>query len=199
MQEIDYSDVNDHEELMKPVEQVMAGLQAIVDEARGHTKKILELEDELKKAKALLKGITQDTLPRALREAGFGDVGFPCTDGTVVMVKDKMDQAVKVENREEAWNWLERNRLGDILKREVTIAFAVGDGEKAKALKSELETKYMRSVESRRWVEPATLKSVLAKLIKKQGKDPNAPVVPLDLFGVREYSEAVFQAPKEKK
>lgn len=197
--DIDYSDVNDHQEVMKPVEQVKAGLQIIVDQARKHEAEILRLEGLLKDEKKKFKGIMEDTLPRALRESGFGDVGFPAADGTVITVKNKMEQSVLADRREEAWDWLERHDQSDIIKREVTLAFAVNEGDKAKELKARLEQEYMRSVDSRRWVEPATLKARLGDMMKAQADNPNAPVVDRELFGIREFDVAVFTTPKNKK
>lgn len=197
--EIDYSDVNDHQEVMKPVEQVKAGLQIIVDQARKHEAEILRLEGLLKDEKKKFKGIMEDTLPRALRESGFGDVGFPAADGTVITVKNKMEQSVLADRREEAWDWLERHNQSDIIKREVTLAFAVNEGDKAKELKARLEQEYMRSVDSRRWVEPATLKARLGDMMKAQADSPDAPVVDRELFGIREFDVAVFTTPKNKK
>lgn len=197
--DIDYSDVNDHQEVMKPVEQVKAGLQIIVDQARKHEAEILRLEGLLKDEKKKFKGIMEDTLPRALRESGFGDVGFPAADGTVITVKNKMEQSVLADRREEAWDWLERHNQSDIIKREVTLAFAVNEGDKAKELKARLEQEYMRSVDSRRWVEPATLKARLSDMMKAQADNPDAPVVDRELFGIREFDVAVFTTPKNKK
>lgn len=197
--EIDYSDVNDHAEVMKPVEQVKAGLQVIVDQVRKHEAEIIRLETALKDEKKKFKGLMEDTLPRALRESGFGDVGFPASDGTVITVKNKMEQSVLADRREDAWNWLEKHGQSDIIKREVTLAFAVGEGEKAAALKKKLEEEYARSVDSRRWVEPATLKSRLGDMLENQKVDPNAPVVDRELFGIREFDTAVFTAPKKSK
>lgn len=194
--EVDYSAFNDSQ-VMTPVEEVKAGLQKIVDEALGYEKEIVEAEDKLKKAKAKHRGIMEDVLPKALKKAGFGEVGFPCTDGTVIKVRSKIENSVPAARREEAWDWLEAHNHGDILKREVVVPFMVKEGEDAKKLREEMEKRFLRTVLCERRAEPATLKSLLTGLLEKQAKEAGATVVPRDLFGIREFDVAEFKSPKK--
>jgi hypothetical protein len=195
--DVDYSAFNDAS-VMKPVEQVKAGLQQIVDEARQYEREIAEAEAALKKSKEKYRGIMEDVLPKALREAGFGDVGFPSSDGTIITVASKVENSVPAARRNEAWDWLEKNGQGDILKREVTVPFMVKEGDKAKELQDRLAKEFMRTVVCERRAEPATLKSVLVKMMEAQAKVEGAVVVPRDLFGIREFDIAVMKAPKKK-
>jgi hypothetical protein len=193
--DVDYSAFNDSQ-VMKPVQQVQADLQKIVDEAQMRERNIVELEEKLKFEKKCLKGIVEDVLPRALKDAGFGEVGFPLADGTLVKVNSKVECHVLADRREEAWDWLEANGQGDILKREVTIPFLVKEGEDAKKLQTELQNKYLRSVSCDRRAEPSTLKATLVKMMERQSTTEGAVVVPRELFGIREMDVAVFKAPR---
>lgn len=196
--DVDYSAVNDHAQVMKPVEIVKAGLQAIVDEALKYESDIVKAESDLKAAKAKYRTLVEDTLPKALREAGFGEVGFPSTDGTVIKVADKVETSVLADRRNEAWDWLDKNGKGDVIKREVTIAFMVKEQDKADAAHKLLSDTFHRSVDTNRWVEPATLKSIITKMLEDQKARPDATIVDRELFGVREFQIATFKKPKPK-
>lgn len=160
----------------------------LVAEAQKYEKEILESEEDLKKAKDKLRAVVEGALPKAMREAGLPE--FTTESGINVKVKDKITNSILAANREKAWDWLEENGHGDILKREVVVAFGVTEGEKAKEVALALQKEHARAVQCQRKAEPATVKSLLARLIEENAE------VPRDLFGVRELTVAEFKMKK---
>lgn len=193
----DYSDYNDAS-VMNPVEQVKEGLQKIVDEADGYSVQVRYHEAQMKKAAENLRSIVEDLLPKALKQAGFGDVPFPTKDGRLISVEAKLTTSVLAARREESFDWLEKNGHGDIVKTEVSIPFVVGEVDVAKALRVELEKKFGRTVDCSRKVEPSTLKKAVKNMLEAQKTEENAVIVPRDLFGIREFDVATFEVPKKK-
>lgn len=163
-------------------------LNALVREAQGYEREIVEAEEALKKAKDKLRAVVQDALPKAMKEAGLPE--FTTESGITVKVKDKIENSIPAARREEAWDWLEQNGHSDILKREVTVAFGVTEGELAKQVAMTLQQEHNRSVLCQRKAEPATVKALLARLIEDKKS------VPRDLFGVRELTVAEFKTKK---
>lgn len=181
-------DYGDYAKQGETIANAGAVLNALVSEAQGYEKEIAEAEESLKKAKDRLRAVVQDALPKAMKEAGLNE--FTTESGIVVKVREKIENSIPAARRNEAWDWLEKNGHADILKREVTIAFNLSEGELAQQVARQLMEEHNRSVQCERWAEPATVKSLLSRLIDEKKS------VPRDLFGVRELTIAEFKTKK---
>jgi len=181
-------DYGDYSKQGETIANAGAVLNALVSEAQGYEREIAEAEDTLKKAKDRLRAVVQDALPKAMKEAGLSE--FTTDSGIVVKVREKIENSIPAARRNEAWDWLEQNGHSDILKREVTIAFNLNERELAQQVVNDLMNEYQRSVKCERWAEPATVKSLLSRLIEDKKS------VPRDLFGVRELTVAEFKTKK---
>lgn len=186
-----------------PWEQARAALSVLVSEAQAEEKAIADLEKQVEEKKARLKGIVERTLPEAMRKAGVFDTGFTTVDeGLVVKGKSGITTSVLKDNRGEAYDWLEANGHKDIVKNEVSIAFAVGEGAKAKECAAALTAQWKRTVNAERKVEPATLKKVIGDIIEankeKAEKGEEIVEVPKELFGVREFDTVSIKPAKAK-
>lgn len=169
----------------------MEGLKSLVDEARQYEREIVEAEEQLKARKDRLRAVVEDALPKAMRMAGM-NTGDSINIGEVeVTLRDKIENSIPADRRQEAMDWLEANGHSDIVKRTVSIAFAVGETQLAADTKTALEKEHGRTVLCERKAEPATVKSILTQLIVAQKS------VPRDLFGVREFSIAAFKNKKK--
>ena len=173
------------EEQVTPLAQALEGLQGLVDEAQGYEREIAEAEEKVKKAKDKLRAIVEDAMPKMMKKAGLDE--FTTSTGLKVKRRNKIENSIPAARRNEAWDWLETNGHGDILKREVTIAFGIKEGDMAKTVAAALAKEHARSVSCDRWAEPATVKSLLTRMIEDQKS------VPRDLFGVREFEVAEFK------
>lgn len=185
-----------------PWEQAREALSQLVAEAQAEETKIAKLEKDAEEAKARLKGIVEKALPEAMRKAGVFEEGFTTTDGLyVVKGKSGITTSVLKDNRNDAYNWLEQNGHKDIVKNEVSIAFAVGEGDKAKQCADALTKDYKRTVVAERKVEPATLKATISGILEankeKAAKGEEIVEVPKQLFGVREFDTVTLKPVKK--
>jgi hypothetical protein len=98
-------------------------------------------------------------------------------DGSAVEVKPIYGASISAERKEEAFNWLRKNDLGDLIKNEVTVSFGRNEDNKAIAYANlAAENGYQPSQKLK--VEPMTLKALVRERIEA-GKD-----MPSDLFNV---------------
>ncbi|MCC6425660.1 MAG: hypothetical protein IT435_02445 [Phycisphaerales bacterium] len=173
-----------------PLKEAMIGLNALVTEAQGYEREIAEAEEKAKAAKDKLRAVVMDALPKAMKAAGLTE--FTTEQGLVVRHRDKIENSIPANRRNDAWDWLEKNGHADIVKREVTIAFGVKEAKAAQECAEALAKAHMRSVACERWAEPATVKALLTRLIEERKS------VPRDIFGVREFAIAEFKEAKKK-
>lgn len=183
-----------------PWEQARAELSNLVTEAQAAEKEIAEAEEKVKAAKKKHQDIVQGTLPTLMRKYGVFEQGFTTTSGLIVKGKSSITTSVPAPRRNEAWDWLDARGYRDIIKREVTIAFAIGEDEKAEACAKALAEEHKRTVVCERWVEPSTLKKTISDILEdnkaKAAAGEAIVEVPKDLFGIREVDQADIKLPK---
>lgn len=138
-------------------------------------KKLEQVEEQLKVAKEEYKQVAEKQLPELMDALGLKT--FKTSSGISVEVAEKIRTSLPPENRIKAFNWLEENGYGGMIKSTVVVAFKREEIEKAKELANELRIdQYIANVE--RKIEPMTLTSFIKEQLT-QGKD-----IPLDIFGV---------------
>ena len=98
--------------------------------------KLRQLEDEIKTTEDRLKNLKQkaDTLsgeviPTMMTEMNISTMKL--ADGSAVEVKPVYGASIPVAKKEEAFNWLRENGLGDLIKNEVTVSFGRNEDNKA--------------------------------------------------------------------
>jgi hypothetical protein len=83
--------------------------------------KILKAEDDLKKLKEEADVLSGEVIPTMMTEMNISTLKL--ADGTAVEVKPIYGASISAERKEEAFNWLRKNGLGDLIKNEVTVSF----------------------------------------------------------------------------
>jgi len=137
--------------------------------------KILKAEDDLKKLKEEADVLSGEVIPTMMTEMNISTLKL--ADGTAVEVKPIYGASISSERKEEAFNWLRINGLGDLIKNEVTVSFGRNEDNKAIAYANlAAERGYQPSQKLK--VEPMTLKALVRERIEA-GKD-----MPSDLFNV---------------
>jgi len=144
--------------------------------------KLRNLEDKIALAEANLKKLQEeadilsgDVIPTMMQEMNISTLKL--ADGSAVEVKPIYGASISAERKEEAFNWLRTNGLGDLIKNEVTVSFGRNEDNKAIAYASlAAERGYQPSQKLK--VEPMTLKALVRERIEA-GKD-----MPSDLFNV---------------
>ena len=95
---------------------------------------IAAIEEQLKKKKAEADDISSRVIPELLAEQGLSEIKL--ADGSKVSVKKEFRCTLPKDDvkREQAYEWLRNEKLGDIIKNNVFVTFGKGEDDKAKSL-----------------------------------------------------------------
>ena len=144
--------------------------------------KLRNLEDEIKIAEESLKQLKQqaetlsgEIIPTMMTEMNISTMKL--ADGSAIEVKPVYGASISPDKKEEAFNWLRENNLGDLIKNEVTVSFGRNEDNKA-ADYAVLAQGHGYQPTQKLKVEPMTLKALVRERIES-GKD-----MPSDLFNV---------------
>ena len=144
--------------------------------------KLKNLEDELKIAEKKFKDLkkeadtlSNETIPTMMTEMNISTLKL--ADGTAVEVKPVYGASIPLDKKEEAYNWLRENGLGDLIKNEVTVSFGRNEDNKAIAYATLAQGQGYQPVQKLK-VEPMTLKALVRERLES-GQE-----MPTDLFNV---------------
>jgi hypothetical protein len=115
---LDLSSDNDKKSLSNQVEK----LKVLEDS-------IAATEEELKKLKQQADAISGEVIPTMMQEMNISTLKL--ADGSAVEVKPVYGASISAEKKEEAFNWLRSEGLGDLIKNEVTVSFGRNEDNKA--------------------------------------------------------------------
>ena len=171
------NDINfekDQEEVLDRTENI----KSLADQV----KTLRDLEDQVKTDEELLKDkkkelerLSGEVIPTLLSEMGISSLKL--ADGSAVDVKPYYAANISLKNREEAYNWLRSNGLGDIIKNEITVSFGRDEDNKATTYVNLAKGQGYQPTQKLK-VEPMTLKALVRERIEN-GKD-----MPSDIFNV---------------
>ena len=136
--------------------------------------RVTELEAEIKEKKRELLKLTDEDLPATMQELGLS--AFTTDDGASITIKPTYGAHIKVDNREDAFNWLRDNNFGDLIKNNVTCTFGRGEDDAANQFLSFAEKSGYTPLQKTE-VHPQTLKA----WVREQTETGNS--FPMDLFG----------------
>ena len=143
-------------------------MQAVQKDIELHEKHIKEQKKEL-------EHISGEVIPTMLSEMGLSFLKL--ADGSSVEVKTNYSATITQAKKEEAFNWLRENGLGDIIKNEISVSFGRNEDNKA-ADYAELAKGQGLEPQQKLKVEPMTLKALVRERIEA-GKE-----MPTELFNV---------------
>ena len=78
-------------------------------------------EDAVKQKKKDIEHLSGEVIPTMLSEMGLSFLKLQ--DGSSVEVKTNYSATITQAKKEEAFNWLRENGLGDIIKNEISVSF----------------------------------------------------------------------------
>ena len=95
---------------------------------------IAAIEEQLKKKKEEADHISSKVIPELLAEQGLSEIKL--ADGSKVSVKQEFRCTLPKDDvkRQQAYEWLRNEKLGDIIKNNVFVTFGKGEDDKAKSL-----------------------------------------------------------------
>ena len=132
-------------------------------------------EENLKQLKKQEESLSGEVIPTMMTEMNISTMKL--ADGSAVEVKPVYGASISVARKEEAFNWLRENGLGDLIKNEVTVSFGRNEDNKAAEYAVLAQGQGFQPTQKLK-VEPMTLKALVRERIES-GKD-----MPSDLFNV---------------
>ena len=169
----DYSEYLDDD---APGDNVLAMLSGLANAQQEKELEIAQLEEALTKAKAELRDISEHRLPELMEEVGMES--FTTKDGLKITVRDVIRAGIPAKNPQPAFNWLEENGHGRLVKREFKIDFGKDEEAWANKFQSDLQKrKKPLRCNIKKSVHPQTLQAFIRERLEA-GED-----IPLDIFG----------------
>ena len=132
-------------------------------------------EDSLKELKKQADTLSGEVIPTMMTEMNISTMKL--ADGSAIEVKPVYGASIPAAKKEEAFNWLRENGLGDLIKNEVTVSFGRNEDNKAAEYAVLAQGQGFQPTQKLK-VEPMTLKALVRERIES-GKD-----MPSDLFNV---------------
>ena len=132
-------------------------------------------EEQVKKLKKEVDHLSGEVIPTMMQEMNLATLKL--ADGSAVEVKPVYGASIPIAKKEEAFNWLRSNGLGDLIKNEVTVSFGRNEDNKAAEYAGLAQGQGYQPVQKLK-VEPMTLKALVRERIEA-GQD-----MPSDLFNV---------------
>ena len=132
-------------------------------------------EEQIKQKKKHLEHISGEVIPTMLSEMGLSYLKLQ--DGSSVEVKTNYSATITQAKKEEAFNWLRQNGLGDIIKNEIVVSFGRSEDDKAAAYADLAKGQGLEPTQKLK-VEPMTLKALVRERLEG-GKE-----MPTELFNI---------------
>ena len=136
---------------------------------------IVAKEEELKQLKQQADAISGEVIPTMMQELNISTLKL--ADGSAVEVKPVYGASISAERKEEAFEWLRSNGLGDLIKNEITVSFGRNEDNKAIAYATLAQGQGFQPSQKLK-VEPMTLKALVRERLES-GKE-----MPTELFNV---------------
>ena len=146
-----------------------------IKQMQGLQKDIETNEEYVKQKKKELDHISGEVIPTMLSEMGLSFLKLQ--DASSVEVKTNYSATITQVNKEEAFNWLRQNGLGDIIKNEIVVSFGRSEDDKAAAY-AELAKGQGHQPTQKLKVEPMTLKALVRERLEG-GKE-----MPTEIFNI---------------
>lgn len=147
---------------------------------------------ELEKIAARLRKVQEDDLPEAMLSAGIESQRL--TGGYELALETETRANISKARKEAAFDWLEQNGHGDLIKHEVWMQF----GRSEEALAQQV-IKYLRQrkyAAGRLQDDRSVHASTLGAFVREQLAEGAA--LPMDLLGVYRQTRAVISPPKKE-
>ena len=158
-----------------PSDAQMSELSVLVKELVDVRDRIERGEEFLKKLKAEEMRLSNEAVPSKMDEIGFTEVKLPT--GQRVSYKPFYSGKIRPEREPEAFNWLEENGHGGIIKGEVIVPWRRAEREIIDQLIEFIKEQYGIEPNIKLGVHHSTLRAFFREVIEDEGE-----TLPPDLF-----------------
>lgn len=146
--------------------------------------RLIDLRERIAKGEELLKELKKDemklsgeVIPSIMDELGFSSIKTP--DGRQVSYKPFYSGKIRPEAEDLAFQWLEENQHGGVIKGEMILGYRRPQREEVLALKEALEQEGWE-LKIKLGVHHSTLRALFKELVEEEGVQP--PPDMFDLF-----------------
>jgi len=136
---------------------------------------IVATEEQLKSLNKEADKLSQEVIPTMMQEMNYSTLKL--NDGSAVEVKPFVYASIPTDKKDDAYNWLRQNGLGDIIKNEISVSFGKNEDAKAQQYANLAQGQGYEPSQKLK-VEPSTLRAMVRERIES-GLD-----MPSDLFNV---------------
>ena len=164
----------DQQDAMRKTENIQS-LADQVEKLEELQSRLQTQEQIMKDTKKQIERISGEVIPTMMSEMGLAELKLQ--DGSHLKVSTSYRATITEANKEEAFNWLRNNGLGDIIKNEISVSFGRNEDNKA-ADYAELAKGQGFQPTQKMKVEPMTLKALVRERIEA-GKE-----MPTEIFGI---------------
>ena len=146
-----------------------------IKELQSQQEQLQQQEDAIKQKKKEIEHLSGEVIPTMLSEMGLSFLKL--ADGASVEVKTNYSATITQAKKEEAFNWLRENGLGDIIKNEISGSFGRNEDNKAADYANLAKGQGLEPVQKLKG-EPMTLKALVRERMEA-GKE-----MPTELFNI---------------
>ena len=146
-----------------------------IKELQAQQEQLQQQEDAIKQKKKDIEYLSGEVIPTMLSEMGLSFLKLQ--DGSSVEVKTNYSATITQAKKEEAFNWLRENGLGDIIKNEISVSFGRNEDNKAADYAELAKSRGLDPMQKLK-VEPMTLKALVRERMEA-GKE-----MPTELFNI---------------
>ena len=180
-------------DLMKPppvTEDTLKKISMLANAAKTGEQEVARLTDKLKAYTARLDEILTKEIPDAMAQAGMSE--FTLTDGSKIKIQKITTASIPAQYKDQAFNWLEENEHGDLIKQEISLKFNREQNEAAQEVYNNLVEQGFQPTQSKS-VHFQTLSAFVREQIAA------AVPIPMEILGVYQGQKAKIEEPKTKK
>lgn len=164
------------EHLPKPTTEFQGKMNELVTRLMHARQMVATKEEELKVEQKLLTELEQKELPELMDSMGLTE--FRCANGLQVKLEEDCKVSIPLAERARAYQWMDSNGFGDLIKRAFQIRFGRDEQEAAEKFAAELARKTDLDVEQKQEVHSQTLKKFVKERLA-EGED-----LPKALFSI---------------
>lgn len=155
----------------------MQRVARLVELQKQRQDEVDEAEAALNAAKGRLKDISENELPVLMVELGLATL--KTTSGLTVELQEKIRASIPKAREQEAFDWLEENGNGGLIKRQFIIAFGKDEDSWADKFERDCaQRKKQLHLERKKSIHSSTLGAFVKRELAENGSFPE------ELFGV---------------
>ena len=169
-----FEDIFDEANALQSVEgETTKELSGHVRQLRSLEQQISDAEDHIKALKQQKHSLSTEIIPNMMDSMGVERVDV---DGVSVVRKSVVHASIPAARKDEAFEWLRKNNLDDIIKNDVTCSFGKGQDNEAGHVLGQLREQGYDPMQKTH-IHPMTLKGFVRERIE------NGHDIDLEMFG----------------